>query len=160
MASVEQCRLKTEMSWDWPNVVSYQTYFPIKRKNFTCDCVLLCRAWNLSTFWSKDLESLFASGPQVFYCGFDPTASSIHIGNLLAIIALIHCQRSGHTPISLVKKLRILWGVLGKETERKFFEIRSDQQPLWLATQVAGPLNAPRLLATIQSSKIQKISKK
>ena len=38
------------------------------------------------------------------YCGFDPTASSLHIGNLLALIALIHCQRKGHTPIVLVSK--------------------------------------------------------
>lgn len=42
------------------------------------------------------------SSPQTVYCGFDPTAESLHIGNLLAIIALIHCQRAGHQPIALV----------------------------------------------------------
>lgn len=43
-----------------------------------------------------------SSGVQSVYCGFDPTASSLHIGNLLAIIMLIHCQRKGHNPIALV----------------------------------------------------------
>ena len=36
------------------------------------------------------------------YCGFDPTADSLHIGNLLAIIGLLHCQRGGHQPICVV----------------------------------------------------------
>lgn len=42
------------------------------------------------------------SSPQAIYCGFDPTAESLHIGNLVAIIALIHCQRAGHQPIAVV----------------------------------------------------------
>jgi hypothetical protein len=46
-----------------------------------------------------------AQDHQTCYCGFDPTASSLHIGNLLALIALIHCQRKGHTPIVLVNIL-------------------------------------------------------
>lgn len=41
--------------------------------------------------------------PQPVYCGFDPTADSLHVGNLLAIIALIHFQRAGHLPIALVR---------------------------------------------------------
>ena len=32
---------------------------------------------------------------QCFYCGFDPTADSLHVGNLLSIMALLHCQRAG-----------------------------------------------------------------
>ncbi|XP_046554527.1 tyrosine--tRNA ligase, mitochondrial-like [Haliotis rubra] len=42
------------------------------------------------------------SSQQCMYCGFDPTADSLHVGNLLAIIALIHCQRAGHNTIALV----------------------------------------------------------
>ena len=42
------------------------------------------------------------SAPQPVYCGFDPTADSLHVGNLLAIIALIHCQRARHEPIAVV----------------------------------------------------------
>ncbi|XP_023343931.1 tyrosine--tRNA ligase, mitochondrial-like [Eurytemora carolleeae] len=36
------------------------------------------------------------------YAGFDPTADSLHIGNLMVIMGLIHAQRSGHTPIALI----------------------------------------------------------
>jgi len=37
-----------------------------------------------------------------FYCGFDPTADSLHIGHLLTIMGLVHFQRAGHRPIVLV----------------------------------------------------------
>jgi tyrosyl-tRNA synthetase len=36
------------------------------------------------------------------YVGFDPTASSLHIGNLVPVMGLAHLQRSGHRPIALV----------------------------------------------------------
>jgi tyrosyl-tRNA synthetase len=36
------------------------------------------------------------------YCGFDPTADSLHLGNLLGIVVLAWFQRCGHTPIALV----------------------------------------------------------
>lgn len=36
------------------------------------------------------------------YCGFDPTADSLHIGSLLPIMGLAHFQRAGHRPIALV----------------------------------------------------------
>ncbi|HEX6628140.1 MAG TPA: tyrosine--tRNA ligase [Gemmatimonadaceae bacterium] len=36
------------------------------------------------------------------YVGFDPTATSLHIGNLVPVMALVHLQRSGHRPIALV----------------------------------------------------------
>ena len=37
-----------------------------------------------------------------FYCGFDPTADSLHIGSLVPIIGMMHLQRRGHKPIALV----------------------------------------------------------
>lgn len=37
------------------------------------------------------------------YCGFDPTADSLHLGNLLQGIALRHFQRAGLRPILLVR---------------------------------------------------------
>ena len=36
------------------------------------------------------------------YIGFDPTADSLHIGNLVPVMLLVHLQRSGHKPIVLV----------------------------------------------------------
>jgi tyrosyl-tRNA synthetase len=40
--------------------------------------------------------------PTTCYIGFDPTARSLHVGNLLPIMALVHMQRCGHRPIGLV----------------------------------------------------------
>ena len=36
------------------------------------------------------------------YVGFDPTADSLHIGNLVPVMLLVHLQRAGHKPIALV----------------------------------------------------------
>ena len=43
-----------------------------------------------------------ASEPTTFYCGFDPTSDSLHVGHLLPLIALLHCVRAGHNGIALV----------------------------------------------------------
>lgn len=50
---------------------------------------------------NKLIEEL-SKQPQTVYSGFDPTADSLHIGNLLVIMALLHCQRAGHSVIALV----------------------------------------------------------
>lgn len=42
------------------------------------------------------------SQPLKVYCGFDPTADSLHLGNLLGIIVLSWFQRCGHSPIALL----------------------------------------------------------
>lgn len=41
-------------------------------------------------------------GPVTCYIGFDPTASSLHVGSLVPIMSLAHMQRAGHRPIALV----------------------------------------------------------
>jgi tyrosyl-tRNA synthetase len=43
-----------------------------------------------------------ASGNRVVYCGFDPTADSLHIGSLVPLLALRRFQLAGHKPIVLV----------------------------------------------------------
>ena len=43
-----------------------------------------------------------AAGQISGYCGFDPTADSLHVGNLVAIMGLVHLQRAGHRPVALV----------------------------------------------------------
>jgi tyrosyl-tRNA synthetase len=57
------------------------------------------------------------------YIGFDPTASSLHIGNLVPIILLMHLQRSGHRPIALVGGATGMVGdPSGKSEERKLLD--------------------------------------
>ena len=50
------------------------------------------------------LEKLFSEGGDVVsaYIGFDPSSSSLHVGSLVPIMALVHLQRAGHRPIALL----------------------------------------------------------
>jgi tyrosyl-tRNA synthetase len=51
-----------------------------------------------------DVEGLtkrLASGPITLYCGFDPTAESLHVGNLVPLLALRRFQNLGHRPIAV-----------------------------------------------------------
>ena len=48
------------------------------------------------------LREALAAGPVTSYIGFDPTASSLHVGTLLTILGLVRLQRCGHTPIAVV----------------------------------------------------------
>ena len=51
-----------------------------------------------------DLAALtrrLAAGPLTLYCGFDPTADSLHAGNLVPLLALRRFQLAGHHPIAL-----------------------------------------------------------
>ena len=51
---------------------------------------------------TEGVAELLATGPVSAYIGFDPTASSLHVGNLVQIMVLVHLQRFGHRPIALV----------------------------------------------------------
>ncbi|KAI5698283.1 hypothetical protein M8J75_004569 [Diaphorina citri] len=51
---------------------------------------------------NDEIIDLLVRTPQTVYAGFDPTASSLHIGNLLILINLIHWQRAGHQVIALI----------------------------------------------------------
>ncbi len=54
------------------------------------------------------------------YCGFDPTADSLHVGSLVPLLLLQRLQRSGHSPIALVGGATGMIGdPSGKSTERK-----------------------------------------
>ncbi len=48
------------------------------------------------------LREALASGPVTFYCGFDPTAASLHHGHLVQLLMMRHLQKAGHRPIALV----------------------------------------------------------
>lgn len=49
-----------------------------------------------------ELEQALASGSMTLYCGFDPTADSLHVGSLLPLLTLRRFQRAGHKVIALV----------------------------------------------------------
>jgi tyrosyl-tRNA synthetase len=47
------------------------------------------------------LSAALTAGTVSGYCGFDPTASSLHVGNLVPVMGLVHLQRHGHRPVFL-----------------------------------------------------------
>jgi tyrosyl-tRNA synthetase len=61
-------------------------------------------AWRGLTAQSTDLDALrkdLDAGPLTLYCGFDPTAPSLHAGNLVPLLTLRRFQQAGHRPIVL-----------------------------------------------------------
>ncbi|KJG02782.1 tyrosine--tRNA ligase [Photobacterium angustum] len=48
------------------------------------------------------LSERLAKGPITLYCGFDPTADSLHLGHLVPLLCLKRFQEAGHNPVALV----------------------------------------------------------
>jgi len=49
-----------------------------------------------------ELKALLAGDPITYYCGFDPTAPSLHLGNLVQLLLMRRLQLAGHKPLGLV----------------------------------------------------------
>jgi tyrosyl-tRNA synthetase len=68
-----------------------------------------------------ELRRDLAAGPLTLYCGFDPTAESLHAGNLLQLVTLRRFQLAGHRPIALAGGATGLVGdPSGRSSERDF----------------------------------------
>ena len=77
------------------------------------------------------LEEQLAKEPTTGYVGFDPTADSLHIGNLVPVMLLVHLQRAGHRPIALVGGATGMVGdPSGKTAERQFLDLEILQHNL------------------------------
>jgi tyrosyl-tRNA synthetase len=64
---------------------------------------VLARRGFLAQVTDEDsLRTLLAGQPITFYIGFDSTATSLHAGSLVPIMAMMHLQRAGHRPIAVV----------------------------------------------------------
>ena len=50
----------------------------------------------------EGLRARMDEGPITFYCGFDPTNTSLTAGNLVAVMLMAHLQRAGHRPIVIL----------------------------------------------------------
>ncbi|HEY3233367.1 MAG TPA: tyrosine--tRNA ligase [Polyangiaceae bacterium] len=86
------------------------------------DSLLSELEWRGYIYQQSNAEGLsvhLAEGKRVVYCGFDPTADSLTIGNLVAILLLRHFQRTGHRPVVVMGGATGLIGdPSGKESER------------------------------------------
>jgi len=82
---------------------------------------------------TEGLADLLAKEPLTAYIGFDPTASSLHVGSLLTVMGLARLQRFGHTPIAIVGGgTGMIGDPSGKSQERVLLD--ADQ----IAVNVAG----------------------
>ncbi|MEO0025051.1 MAG: hypothetical protein RL196_1492 [Actinomycetota bacterium] len=51
---------------------------------------------------AEELEKALAGNPITYYCGFDPTAASLHLGNLVQLLTMRRLQLAGHHPLCLI----------------------------------------------------------
>jgi tyrosyl-tRNA synthetase len=69
------------------------------------------------------LAELMRAERHTLYCGFDPTADSLHVGSLVPILTLARAQRAGHRPVALVGGATGMVGdPSGKTEERKLLD--------------------------------------
>ena len=68
---------------------------------------------------TEGATAALSRGPVSGYCGFDPTAASLHVGNLVPIMALVHLQRAGHRPVVLVGGGAGMIGAPGGKTSER-----------------------------------------
>lgn len=69
---------------------------------------------------TEGLAERLSGGTITGYCGFDPTAPSLHVGNMVPIMGLMHLQRHGHRPVILVGGgTGMIGDPSGKTTERQ-----------------------------------------
>lgn len=79
---------------------------------------------------SEDIRSM-AEKPLKVYCGFDPTADSLHVGNMVAIMGLAWFQRCGHTPVVIVGGATGMIGdPSGRSSERQLLDSQAIEKNL------------------------------
>jgi tyrosyl-tRNA synthetase len=72
-----------------------------------------------------DLRKLLDSSEVTFYCGFDPTAPSLHIGNLVQLLTMRRLQLAGHRPIAIVGGATGLIGDPGGKSAERVLNSRA-----------------------------------
>ena len=89
---------------------------------------------------TEGLSAHLATGAVTGYCGFDPTASSLHVGNLVPVMGLVHLARAGHTPVALVGGGTAMIGdPSGKSTERVLMGVEAiDANATAIHAQIEG----------------------
>src|ERR1700712_1964202 len=89
---------------------------------------------------STDLDALIAeaaAGPLTVYAGFDPTAPSLHAGNLVPLLALRRFQRAGHRPIVLAGGAT---GMIGDPRDAGERSLNADDTAAEWAERIRGQL--------------------
>src|SRR5882672_11171299 len=103
---------------------------------------------------TEGLADVFANERVTAYIGFDPTASSLHVGNLMTLMALARLQRFGHVPIAIVGGgTGMIGDPSGKSQERTLLSreqidanVASIKQQLSRFLDFESPTNAARII--------------
>ena len=94
--------------------------YTFTKKNNVMNFVAEMKWRNMINDYTPGIEEELLSNFSAGYVGFDPTASSLHIGSLAPIMLLMHLQRCGHKPIALLGGATAMIGdPSGKKSERK-----------------------------------------
>ncbi|MBM4193488.1 MAG: tyrosine--tRNA ligase [Gemmatimonadetes bacterium] len=73
---------------------------------------------------TEGLAPHLAAGARAVYCGYDPTAPSLHIGNLIPVMLLVHLAKAGHRVVALVGGGTALIGdPSGRSSERPLLDV-------------------------------------
>lgn len=92
-----------------------------------------------------ELAGRLRDGRVTFYVGFDPTASSLHVGSLVPLMAMAHLARCGHRPIALIGGGTAMVGDPSGKTELRKLLTREDvdANKSSIGAQIRRFLNAP-----------------
>jgi tyrosyl-tRNA synthetase len=74
----------------------------------------------------EELEKLLSSEVVTYYCGFDPTGPSLHVGHLIPLFAMAHLNRAGHRAIALVGGGTALIGDPSGKTEMRMMQTKEE----------------------------------
>ena len=85
------------------------------------------------------IANLLAEQQVTYYVGFEPTASSLHIGSLVPVMVMAHLQRAGHKPIAIIGGGT---GMIGDPTDK------TEMRPMLSQEQIAA--NGRGILAQLQ----------
>lgn len=99
--------------------------------------------WLLYQSSNEKMFDLYDKGWELFYCGFDPTADSLHLWNFIGFMVAVHIMRRGNKYIALTGwATGMIWDPGWKDAERTFLteEILDNNQKA-ISKQISGILN-------------------
>ncbi len=90
--------------------------------------------WLLYQTSNEKVFEIFEKGNQALYCGFDPTADSLHLGNFIGFMTAVHFMRKNNKYIAIVGwATGMIWDPGGKDSERSFLDeetLRKNEQAI------------------------------
>lgn len=100
---------------------------------------------------SDKVRDLLDGSSVTFYCGFDPTADSLHVGSLLPLITMLRLKKAGHKPLALLGGATALIGDPSfKKGERSMLDLSTVQKnTLGLKAQMEKILGSVELVNNI-----------